>query len=276
MMRPRYHSAVFIDIDGTLVGRDSVIPRSAVEAISEAQTAGFMIVLTTGRMYRSAVREAERAGIDPSAPVISFNGAFTAPANAPDDVFYYEPIGGKLFSELIETLEGFDRDTATIFCYTPFELFVDRENDLLAEYVKRTGAKYTLVKSFDALGESPKVLALTGFETPELLLPLRGALDARFRGRLEYVNSFPNYLEINAAGVSKGLAIEKTAARFGIDFNRTYAIGDSFNDIQMFRAVGRSIAMGESDDAVKKQAAFVTKRLADDGIHYAFKNFILK
>lgn len=275
-MSARYHSAVFIDIDGTLVGRDSVIPESAAQAIAEAQREGFMVVLTTGRMFRSAVKEAARINISSDSPVISFNGAFVAASGDAGEVIHYEPVGGALFKELIAALEKFERKDITIFCYTPFELFVDRENELLAEYVKRTGAKYKLVESFAALGESPKVLALTDFETPGLLLPLRAAVDEAFRGRLEYVNSFPNYLEITSAGVSKGLAVEKVAARFGIDASRTYAIGDSFNDVQMFRAVAVSIAMGNSDDAVKKQAAFVTKRLEENGIYYAFKNFILK
>jgi hypothetical protein len=275
-MAARYHSAVFIDIDGTLVGRDSFIPGSAAEAIATAQNEGYMIVLTTGRMYRSAVKEAARVNISADSPVISFNGAFVAASGDANDVIHYEPVGGKLFAELIAALEKFERKDITIFCYTPFELFVDRENELLAEYVKRTGAKYNMVKSFADLGESPKVLALTGFETPELLLPLRAAVDEAFRGRLEYVNSFPNYLEITAAGVSKGLAVKKVAERCGIDARRTYAIGDSFNDVQMFGAAAVSIAMGNSDDAVKKQAAFVTKRLEEDGISYAFKSFILK
>ncbi len=273
-MSQKYHSAVFIDIDGTLVSREGALPASAAEAIAEAQSRGFMVVLTTGRMYKSAAAEAARAGIDRSAPVIAFNGAFAAPAGASGDVIHYEPVAGTLFQELIETLEKFERKDITVFCYTPFELFTDCENALLAEYAARTGASYKLVKSFSQLNESPKVLALAKFDEPWRLEPLYKAIDCAFRGRLEYVNSFPNYLEINSAGVSKGMAIEKVIARCGLDKSKTYAIGDSFNDIQMFHAVNRSIAMGDSDEAVKKQAACVTRRLAEDGIYYAFKNYI--
>lgn len=273
-MIAKYHSAVFIDIDGTLVSRDGLMPVSAVESIADAQRKGFMVVLTTGRMYKSAVKEAARAGIDGSAPVISFNGAFAAPIGASGDVIHYEPVAGELFKELIRTLERFERKDITVFCYTPFELFVDCENDLLAEYAGRTGASYKLVKSFSELNESPKVLALAKFDEPWRLEPLYKSIDCAFRGRLEYVNSFPNYLEINSAGVSKGMAIEKVIARYGLAKSKTYAIGDSFNDVQMFRAVARSIAMGDSDEAVKKQAACVTRRLKEDGIYYAFKNYI--
>jgi hypothetical protein len=272
----KYHSAVFIDVDGTLVNRAAQIPKSAIEAIKTAQNEGFMTILTTGRMYRSAAKEAARIGIDFAMPVIAFNGAFCAPLNNAGEVIYYEPVAGGLFKELIEVLDGFGRRDITIFCYTPFELFVDCDNGLLKEYVKRTGSDYKILESFASLDESPKILALSDFDAPWLLAPLRAAVVEKFAGRLECVNSFPNYLEITAAGVSKGPAVKKVISRYGLDFAKTYAIGDSYNDITMFHAVNKSIAMGGSDDAVKKEAVCVTRRLEEGGIEYAFKNFILR
>lgn len=274
-MNLKYHSTVFIDIDGTLVNRAAQIPKSAIEAIKTAQSEGFMIVLTTGRMYRSAAKEASRIGIDSEVPVIAFNGAFCAPLNDAAAVIHYEPVAGSLFKELIKTLDEFGRKDITIFCYTPFELFVDCDNNLLKEYAKRTGSDYKILDSFASLNESPKILALSDFDAPELLAPLHAAVTEKFAGRLECVNSFPNYLEITAAGVSKGLAIKKLINRYGIDLSKTYAIGDSYNDIPMFHAVNKSIAMGASDEAVKKEAACVTRRLEEGGIEYAFNNFIL-
>ncbi len=275
-MKTKYHSMVFIDIDGTLVNRAAQMPVSAAKAIKIAQAEGFMIVLTSGRMYRSAVKEAARAGIDPTSPVIAFNGAFSALLNKADEIIHYEPISGPVFKELINLLADSGREEITVFCYTPFELFVDCDNDLLKEYVKRTGSNYKIIKSFNELSESPKILALSDFESPETLVPLKRAVEKKFSGRLECVNSFPNYLEITASGVSKGLAINKLIDKYGLERNNTYAIGDSFNDIPMFHAVNKSIAMGESDEAVKKEASYVTRRLEENGIEYAFRNFILK
>lgn len=275
-MNLKYHSAVFIDVDGTLVNRAAQIPKSAIEAIKTAQNEGFMIILSTGRMYRSAAKEAARVGIDAAMPVIAFNGAFCAPLNNANEVIYYEPVAGGLFKELMELLGRFGRKDITIFCYTPFELFVDCDNALLKEYVKRTGSGYIILNSFASLDESPKILALSDFDAPELLAPLRSAVVEKFARRLECVNSFPNYLEITAAGVSKGPAVKKVINHYGIGLNNTYAIGDSYNDITMFHAVNKSIAMGGSDEAVKKEAACVTRRLEEDGIEYAFKNFILR
>lgn len=271
-----YHSAVFIDLDGTLVERSGNIPESASAAIRKAQDKGYMIVLTTGRMYRSALKEARRVGIKEDSAIISYNGAFAAPVSDRSDIIYYDPINSATFKEIIDALTPFQKKDITIFCYYNDELYVDSENELLEEYVKRTGAVYRKISDFRELKESPKVLALTYFEKPEYLKPVYESIDGLFKGRLEYAFSFPNYLEMTKLGITKGRAVKEVILRYGIAADKTYAIGDSFNDCDMFRAVAVSIAMGNADERVKRAASRVTTDITCDGIHNAFERYILK
>ncbi len=271
-----YHSAVFIDLDGTLVERSGNIPASASAAIRKAQEKGFMIVITTGRMYRSALKEARRVGINGDSAIISYNGAFAAAVSDRSDIIYYDPINSATFNEIIDTLTPFKKNGITIFCYYDDDLYIDSENELLEEYVKRTGAVYRKVSDFKVLKESPKVLALTYFDKPEYLGPVYERIDGLFKGRLEYAFSFANYLEMTKLGITKGRAIKEVVSRYGIDPLKTYAIGDSFNDCEMFRTVAVSIAMGNADETVQKTAAHVTTDITDDGIHNAFERYIFK
>jgi len=271
-----YHSAVFIDLDGTLVERSGNIPASASASIRKAQQKGYMIVITTGRMYRSALKEARRVGINDDSAIISYNGAFAASVSDRSDIIYYDPINSSTFHEIIDELTPFKDRGITIFCYCDDELFVDSENELLEEYVKRTGAVYKKISNFKDLKESPKVLALTYFETPENPKPVHERIDGVFKGRLEYAFSFPNYLEMTKLGITKGRAIKEVVSRYGIDPLKTYAIGDSFNDCEMFRTVAVSIAMGNADEIVKKTASRVTTDIMDDGIHNAFEKYIFQ
>ncbi|HNY12869.1 MAG TPA: HAD family hydrolase [Candidatus Wallbacteria bacterium] len=271
-----YHSAVFIDLDGTLVERSGRIPESASAAIRKAQEKGFMIVLTTGRMYRSALKEAERIGINNDSAIISYNGAFAAPISDRSDIIYYDPVNSILFNEIIDALTPFQSKGITIFCYYNDELYVDLENELLQEYVNRTGAVYRKISDFKTLKESPKILALTYFEKPEYLKPVYERIDCLFKGRLEYAFSFPNYLEMTKLGITKGRAIREVISRYGIAAGRTYAIGDSFNDCDMFRSVAVSIAMGNADERVKNIASHVTTDITRDGLHNAFERYIFK
>ena len=48
---------VFLDIDGTLVGYDSKIPASALEALTKAKANGHKIIISSGRAYCMIYKE---------------------------------------------------------------------------------------------------------------------------------------------------------------------------------------------------------------------------
>jgi len=271
-----YHSAVFIDLDGTLVERSGNIPASAIEAIKKAQSMGFMIVITTGRMYRSARKETARIGVGGDSAIIAYNGAFAASSGDIRDVYHFSPLPAPEYEAVLDIVLPFCDRGVTVFCYSDDELYVDREGELLKEYVGRTGAIYKVTDDFRKISGAPKVLALTYFDKPELLKPVHAKIDSAMKGRIEYAFSFPNYLELTKLGVTKGAAIPGVLERKGIPPERTFAIGDSFNDIPMFRACAVSVAMGGADEEVRKSATRVTAPIEKDGLAEAFENFILR
>ena len=55
-----------------------------------------------------------------------------------------------------------------------------------------------------------------------------------------------------AAGGTKGTALAWMAAHYGISVSETVCVGDWLNDLPMLQAAGRSFAMGQSPDEVKK------------------------
>ena len=63
----------------------------------------------------------------------------------------------------------------------------------------------------------------------------------------------------------KGIATRRKMEEFGIDPERTVAIGNSFTDIGMFKAVGMSIAFNPTDPYVQEAAdhTVVSENLAD-------------
>ena len=55
------------------------------------------------------------------------------------------------------------------------------------------------------------------------------------------------------------------AAYLGVPMEQTAAIGDGGNDPAMFHVAGLSIAMGQAEETVKRQANVVTGSNVDDG-----------
>ena len=66
------------------------------------------------------------------------------------------------------------------------------------------------------------------------------------------------YVEITAAGATKGEALAALCERLGIGAAETMAIGDSHNDLSMLRFAGRAVAMGNANEHVKRTAGEVT------------------
>ena len=55
-------------------------------------------------------------------------------------------------------------------------------------------------------------------------------------------------------GVSKGWALERLAARLGVDRKETMAIGDNWNDVGMLEWAGQGVMMGNAAGELRAMA----------------------
>lgn len=101
----------------------------------------------------------------------------------------------------------------------------------------------------------------------------RAALEAR--GDVLVSSSFPNNLEINAIGASKGEAILHLASYLGIRPEETMGFGDGENDISMIRMAGIGVAMGNGAEILKAEADYITGINDEDGVAQAIKMLVL-
>ena len=65
---------------------------------------------------------------------------------------------------------------------------------------------------------------------------------------------------------SKERGVRDVCEYFGIDIKDAMAIGDGFNDLEMFDAVGYAIAMGDGQPALQERADFVTGSIEEYGL----------
>ena len=83
----------------------------------------------------------------------------------------------------------------------------------------------------------------------------------------------PAFTDITAQGADKGEGMLIMAKHFGLDPQYTMAFGDGGNDASMIRTAGIGVAMGNALDSLKKEAAFTTTSVDDDGILNALRHF---
>ena len=81
--------------------------------------------------------------------------------------------------------------------------------------------------------------------------------------------------EVTSPQANKGQALVTLAAFLGVDLAHTAALGDGGNDPAMFHKAGLSIAMGQAQEEVRRQADRVTASNVDDGAAQAIERYIL-
>jgi Cof subfamily protein (haloacid dehalogenase superfamily) len=81
--------------------------------------------------------------------------------------------------------------------------------------------------------------------------------------------SHSDYLEVTAAGVDKGTALEYLAGHLGIPMASTMAFGDGDNDIPMLVRAGVGVAMLSGTQEARSAARWITRGNDDDGVAFA-------
>lgn len=244
---------VALDIDGTLVDHEGVLPPQMRRAVGRVMSAGVPVVLTTGRSWHATRPVFEELGLPPG-PVISSNGAITAkfPPFEVTDLVTFDP------SEVIEKVLA-EHPSAAI----------------AAEVV---GQGYRVSKYFpngDLHGhiEQVSIAELARTEVTRIVIRDPESTDAEFVALAErlglqgvsYFVGWSAWLDIAPAGINKASALAGLVEGLGIAATEVLAIGDGRNDIEMLSWAGRGVAVGDANDEVRAAANHVTGTFAEGG-----------
>ncbi|MBR0461596.1 MAG: HAD family phosphatase [Erysipelotrichaceae bacterium] len=88
-------------------------------------------------------------------------------------------------------------------------------------------------------------------------------------------SSFENNIEIFDKDSGKDVAVKDVADMYGFTMDEVMAIGDNDNDVEMLKAAGLSVAMGNGTDSAKEFADYVTLSNAQDGAVKAIEKLVL-
>ena len=83
---------------------------------------------------------------------------------------------------------------------------------------------------------------------------------------LEIHRSKDEYLEIVNKRATKAQAIAFMGERLGVPAAESVAFGDNYNDLDMLRYAGYSVAMGNAPDDIKAECSIVTAPNDEDGL----------
>lgn len=267
---------IAIDMDGTLLNSHSNISERNRMVLCKAIEKGVNIVLSTGRIHRSAVHYARLTGLN--SPIIACNGAVITSADG-KDIIFERYIDNNILRSIVEMAEDgnvyyhfYDLST---FYFRKSEDKFKKYHGYYEENFKDQGIRIIGFNNpVEVLNNTSEFHKLVFIEDDVLKLEnLRQKLE-KIRG-ISVCKSWYNNLEIMSEGISKGNALKFLAQMLGIDTSETVAIGDNENDISMLKVAGLAIAMGNGDEIIKKNAHIVTDTNDEDGVAKAIEKYVL-
>ena len=89
-------------------------------------------------------------------------------------------------------------------------------------------------------------------------------------------SGIPHNDEVSPCGVNKGEALLAMCEKLGIPVSETIAVGDQTNDLEMIRAAGLGVAMGNATEEVKAAADVITADCDHDGVAEIIEKYLLE
>jgi Cof subfamily protein (haloacid dehalogenase superfamily) len=264
---------IALDLDGTLFGDDLVIAPRTRKAIADAQAAGIIVTIATGRMFRSARQIADDLNI--AGPLICYQGALIQD-NTSEEILLHKTVPITLAREVAATcaemhlhLNVYTDDNLYVSEITPGARFYAQINmDLpmnvvgdLDNWLDRNGQH-----------EPTKLVIITEPEQTDSTLATFTGL---FGDRLQVTKSHPRFTELTNRTSSKGRALAILAERYNVPQAQVMAIGDGYNDMDMIEWAGWGVAMATAPQVVRDAARIVSPPLSDDGSADAIERYAL-
>ncbi|MGO9324237.1 MAG: Cof-type HAD-IIB family hydrolase [Terracidiphilus sp.] len=254
---------IAIDVDGTLLPTNSqTISDRNAKALRAAQEAGITVAIATGRRPAYTVPLLEGLGLRADTPLIASNGAVLSTLGG--GVIDRCHMESRVARGLCGVLRPFGTVVFTFDRPGRGELVLedfDHAHGRIAMWVETNRNAIEVVKPLELAlvdGDDPiqGMAAGTIFEMKEAEKALKASEWAAEceAVRTEYPARDISILDLLPPGVSKGWALERLAARLGVDRNETMAIGDNWNDADMLDWAGQGVVMANAAQELRALA----------------------
>lgn len=269
--------ALFVDMDGTLIGPDERVTPVVRRALKAAHEAGCHIIPCTGRTRFTAQPIAEQLGI-PLGYAVTANGA-VAQHLGTEQLLLCTLLSDEVALEIAREVYNLG---AQIYLY----------EDSIVYDVARSRAIYHPDLPVGPWATPPRYqpcpdlltrlpftpISLATFGSRAQIHPLLPALQAKLGDKVSIIQSGSEHywgIEIYANGVNKATGAEVLTQHLGIAREEVMAIGDHLNDLHLIEWAGVGVAMHNAQPELIAIANHVTASVYEDGVARAIEHFIL-
>lgn len=269
-VRPRI---VFADMDDTFLAPDKTLLPRNMAMLDRLAEEGVEFVPCTGRAWHAIPPEVRR---HPATHYgVPSDGAVAIDA-ASEKVLLDQSMGAGRALALLSRVRGLlDRMTFEVFA--DGRVLTDRHGWELIDGLGMPPAQTAYMHASRTLVDRPLEQVIRNARTVERVGmcwgvgPGAGEVASAARLAVEedptlrHTGSYGSAIEVIDARASKGSALAWLCDRLGISREQSVAFGDSPNDLEMIRAAGDGVAVGNACEALLTEADHVTATNAESG-----------
>ncbi|MBR5916697.1 MAG: Cof-type HAD-IIB family hydrolase [Lachnospiraceae bacterium] len=251
------HSALFFDLDGTLLNDEKIITPITKALLNKACENGHKFIINTGRPLASALKIVERLSIGEITDYIAaFNGG----------VIYDYKKGEilekvtlkKEYSEIVKkTAKKYGCHFHT---YSDYEILSEKKTKELEYYSKYVSLPYRQVRNVIKEEPTPYKFLIMNFDKPEKLKKVQTVIEQELGNKVFCIFSCDKFLEVIPRESGKGNALKYIMKTSGIKESHSYAFADEENDITLLQAAANSVCMMNGNPKLKAVSDYITFR----------------
>ncbi len=290
------YKLITIDLDGTLLNRYGEVTEYTKDIIKKTTNKGVLVVLASGRISESVLTIAKEIGADKY--YISGNGSVLYDMQK-DEILYENYLTKEKVLEIIELC---DKNSIYYNIYTENAVLAKSLNYNVAFYnyenTKKSSDKKTDINIVEDMynyiknSNLNKFLKITICDESKIVfssilkkiknisdidvLEVSHMSQKKIKTGTKEVEVGYFYTEVSSKNVDKWFAIEKVMELENIKKEEVMALGDNNNDIVMIKNAGLGVAMGHSNEQVKKVADYITVDNNEDGVAKAIEQYVLQ
>ncbi|MBR4503334.1 MAG: HAD family hydrolase [Clostridia bacterium] len=264
---------ICLDLDGTLLDPRGCVSPTDARAVREAQEKGIVCAIASGRAEGNVVLMLRDAGL--VCPACMLNGGLVIDErgeildSCPMDRGLSVRICDTLAEEKLKFVLLGDRTICT-----SEKGFPHHSEAKYGERMREMGHRFMHgldeLRAFAREGTTYKYF-LCEMEQPARIIEILEGIPG-----ISVTRSGQQNIEIMPAHVDKVRGITVLCDHYGIGMDRVMCIGDEMNDLEMIRAAGIGVAMGNAPARVREMADRVTADNASGGVAWAIRKIALE
>lgn len=270
------YKIVFIDVDGTLVNSQLQIGRKTIKECKKAAKKGLICVINSGRNRKIGIKLSKKIGA--KGYLISSTGAEIYDYKN-KKIIHSKTIESSTVKIMFDLANEYKCKLRMISNGKVFVNTTDfcekKANEILLKCDIDTFLNNNLVTQAVMIGDDYKALQILF----DKVANLPGVKIGNYAKSIFEPDTFSfgfefGFFDIIPKEINKAYGVEKLCEYLNINASETVAIGDDFNDIDMFNVVGYKIAMKNAREEVKKMADFITDTNLNDGVGKAVEHIM--